>query len=252
MAYQDNNIPVIERITLPSGNTYYIADREIRDVVDALSDTIAGGVSYIIAWDGTAAPVVANVPEGVEIEYNGTTYNVEGGYNGLADVIKANANEAHELDVTAVWECSYFDGFKLAIRTDTEDETTIWLDSEHQIDTDLDSREGYTTINFVDNDHENSYSLEQNVMTAYYNKVIREHVYAGWDGKFYDNNGVEAVWGGDFKLYISGNLNPVGGEGNTYNITSLTFERLMTLLASDNSYSNGLEGKTVTIILMFD
>ena len=74
MAYQDVNIPVIEQITLPSGNTYYIADREIRDVVDALSDTIAGGVSYIIAWDGTAAPVVANVPEGVEIEYNGTTY----------------------------------------------------------------------------------------------------------------------------------------------------------------------------------
>lgn len=74
MAYQDTNIPVIEQITLPSGNTYYIADREIRDVVDALSDTIAGGVSYIVAWDGTAAPVVANVPEGVEIEYNGTTY----------------------------------------------------------------------------------------------------------------------------------------------------------------------------------
>ena len=74
MAYQDVNIPVIEQITLPSGNTYYIADREIRDVVDALSDTIAGGVSYIVAWDGTAAPVVANVPEGVEIEYNGTTY----------------------------------------------------------------------------------------------------------------------------------------------------------------------------------
>ena len=69
MAYQDVNIPVIEQITLPSGNTYYIADREIRDVVDALSDTIAGGVSYIVAWDGTAAPVVANVPEGVEIEY---------------------------------------------------------------------------------------------------------------------------------------------------------------------------------------
>lgn len=74
MAYQDVNIPVIEQITLPSGNTYYIADREIRDVVDALSDTIAGGVSYIIAWDGTAAPVVANVPEGVKIKYEGTTY----------------------------------------------------------------------------------------------------------------------------------------------------------------------------------
>ena len=74
MAYEDVNVPVIEQITLPSGNTYYIADREIRDVVDALSDTIAGGVSYIVAWDGTAAPVVANIPAGVEIEYEGTTY----------------------------------------------------------------------------------------------------------------------------------------------------------------------------------
>lgn len=186
------------------------------------------------------------------VEYNGITYNVEGDYNGLADVVIANANDEHKLDVTAVWECSYFDGFKLAIRTDTEDETTIWLDSEHQIDTDLDSREGYTTINFVDNNHENSYSLEQNVMTAYYNKVIREHVYAGWDGKFYDDNGNEVVWGGDFVLYISGNMFPVGGEGNSYHFENLIFERLMTLLASDNSYSNGLEGKTVTIVLMFN
>jgi len=37
MAYVDVNTPIIDRITLPSGNTYYIADREIRDVVDALS-----------------------------------------------------------------------------------------------------------------------------------------------------------------------------------------------------------------------
>ena len=50
MSYADVNTPVIERITLPSGNTYYIADREIRDVVDALSQTVAGGVSFIIAF----------------------------------------------------------------------------------------------------------------------------------------------------------------------------------------------------------
>lgn len=74
MAYTDINTPVIERITLPSGNTYYIADREIRDVVDSISQTIAGGVSYIVAWDGTAAPVIANVPAGVVITYNDVTY----------------------------------------------------------------------------------------------------------------------------------------------------------------------------------
>ena len=74
MAYTDINTPVIDRITLPSGNTYYIADREIRDVVDTLSQAIAGGVTYIIAWDGTETPVVANIPAGVTVVYNGTSY----------------------------------------------------------------------------------------------------------------------------------------------------------------------------------
>lgn len=74
MAYIDSNTPVIEKITLPSGNTYFIADREIRDVVDTLSQTIAGGVSYNVAWDGTAAPTVGNIPAGVTVTYNGTEY----------------------------------------------------------------------------------------------------------------------------------------------------------------------------------
>lgn len=74
MAYTDNNTPVIEQITLPSGNSYYIADREIRDVVDALSQTVAGGVSYVVAWDGTSAPVVGNIPAGVTVTYSGTSY----------------------------------------------------------------------------------------------------------------------------------------------------------------------------------
>ena len=74
MSYADVNIPVIERITLPSGNTYYIADREIRDVVDALSQTVAGGVSFIVAWDGASTPQVAQIPAGVKVTYNGTEY----------------------------------------------------------------------------------------------------------------------------------------------------------------------------------
>ena len=74
MAYVDNNTPVIERITLPSGNTYYIADREIRDVVDTLSQTVAGGVSYNVAWDGTSEPTVGNIPAGVVVNYQGTDY----------------------------------------------------------------------------------------------------------------------------------------------------------------------------------
>ena len=74
MAYTDVNTPVIEKITLPSGNTYFIADREIRDVVDTLSQAIAGGVSYVIAWDGASTPVIANIPAGVVVIYNETSY----------------------------------------------------------------------------------------------------------------------------------------------------------------------------------
>lgn len=74
MPYVDVNVPVIDRITLPSGNTYYIADREIRDVVDTLSQAIAGGVSFVIAWDGTSTPVVANIPAGVVVTYQDTDY----------------------------------------------------------------------------------------------------------------------------------------------------------------------------------
>ena len=74
MAYVDNNTPVIEKITLPSGNTYFIADREIRNVVDTLSQTIAGGVSYNVGWDGTSEPVVGNIPAGVVVTYDGTQY----------------------------------------------------------------------------------------------------------------------------------------------------------------------------------
>ena len=74
MAYTDVNTPVIERITLPSGNSYYVADRELRDVVDVLSQTVAGGVKYIIAWDGNSTPVPAEIPEGVKVTYEGTEY----------------------------------------------------------------------------------------------------------------------------------------------------------------------------------
>lgn len=74
MPYTDINTPVIEQIKLPSGNTYYIADREIRDVVEAISDTIAGGVSYNVAYDGSAEPIVSQIPAGVDVIYNGQTY----------------------------------------------------------------------------------------------------------------------------------------------------------------------------------
>ncbi len=57
----------ISKITLPSGNTYDIKDAVAREM-------ISGGVSFVIAWDGTSTPDVTKIPEGVVVKYNGTTY----------------------------------------------------------------------------------------------------------------------------------------------------------------------------------
>jgi len=48
----------ISKITLPSGNTYDIKDATARQM-------ISGGVSFIVAWDGTGTATAANVPKGV-------------------------------------------------------------------------------------------------------------------------------------------------------------------------------------------
>ena len=57
----------ISKITLPSGNTYNIKDAVAREA-------IAGGVSFIISWNGSTTPVPANIPAGVVVTYNGTDY----------------------------------------------------------------------------------------------------------------------------------------------------------------------------------
>lgn len=74
MAYTDINTPVVQKITLPSGNEYYIADRQIRNVVDQLAQTIAGGVSFNITYDGSAEPIISQIPAGITVVYNGTSY----------------------------------------------------------------------------------------------------------------------------------------------------------------------------------
>ena len=57
----------ISKITLPSGNTYEIKDAVARQA-------IAGGVSFIVAWNGSSTPVVADIPAGVVVTYNDTDY----------------------------------------------------------------------------------------------------------------------------------------------------------------------------------
>ena len=61
-------MPDISKVRLPGSNTDY-------DIKDAVArQMISGGVSFIIAWDGTSVPTVANIPEGVKVTYSGTTY----------------------------------------------------------------------------------------------------------------------------------------------------------------------------------
>lgn len=57
----------ISKITLPSGNSYDLKDAVARQA-------IAGGVSFIVAWNGSSTPVVADIPAGVVVTYNETDY----------------------------------------------------------------------------------------------------------------------------------------------------------------------------------
>lgn len=57
----------ISRITLPNGSTYNIKDSVARSM-------IAGGINFIIAWDGNSIPIEANIPKNVAIVYNDVTY----------------------------------------------------------------------------------------------------------------------------------------------------------------------------------
>ncbi len=57
----------ISKVKLPSGNVYDIKDAVARQA-------IAGGISFIIAWNGTSTPVVGDIPAGVVVTYNSTSY----------------------------------------------------------------------------------------------------------------------------------------------------------------------------------
>jgi len=60
-------MPEISRVQLPSGGIYDIKDATARQM-------ISGGVSFIIAWDGSSTPVPGNIPAGVTVNYQGTDY----------------------------------------------------------------------------------------------------------------------------------------------------------------------------------
>lgn len=69
------NSPVITKIKLPgSSEPYWVSDSDARTAIDNLEQQIAGGVAFIIAWDGTSVPVPASIPSGINVIYQGTTY----------------------------------------------------------------------------------------------------------------------------------------------------------------------------------
>lgn len=55
----------ISQIKLPDGNTY--------DIKDATARSLINGI-FVLAWNGAAAPTVANIPYGVQVTYNSTIY----------------------------------------------------------------------------------------------------------------------------------------------------------------------------------
>lgn len=61
-------MPDISKIQLPgSGGVYNIKDAVARAM-------ISGGVSFVIAWDGTSAPDISEIPAGVVVRYNNRNY----------------------------------------------------------------------------------------------------------------------------------------------------------------------------------
>lgn len=62
-----DNRKYLSKFTFPNGQTYYLKDEEARQL-------LASGGTFIVAWDGTAAPDVSKIPAGVVVSFNGTTY----------------------------------------------------------------------------------------------------------------------------------------------------------------------------------
>lgn len=77
----------ISVIKLPTGNSYNIKDSTARTGIATEASTRASEVTrlegligsitsikFVVAWDGASTPVVANIPAGVVVTYNGTNY----------------------------------------------------------------------------------------------------------------------------------------------------------------------------------
>ena len=102
----------ISKITLPSGTTYNIKDEVARNFIN--------GGSFIIAWNGSTAPVAANIPQGVVVTYNNTnttgTLSVTAATTGSFYLVKSSTLPSNDsLDI--------YDEY-VVIKPDVNDNTT--------------------------------------------------------------------------------------------------------------------------------
>lgn len=104
-------MPDISRIKLPSGNYYDIKDAVAREM-------ISGGVSFIIAWDGTSTPDATKIPAGVKVTYNSTEYT------GTLAVASAQAGAFYLIkSSTQAGVKDSYDEY-VVVKPDTSDSTT--------------------------------------------------------------------------------------------------------------------------------
>ena len=83
----------ISKITLPSGNTYDLKDATARQM-------ISGGVSFIVAWDGTGTAVAANIPKGVKAGSVTGTLEAADAQSGAFYLVKSSSTPSSEtLDI---------------------------------------------------------------------------------------------------------------------------------------------------------
>lgn len=81
----------ISKITLPSGNTYDIKDAVARQM-------ISGGVSFIIAWNGTGTPDASKIPAGVVAGGVTGTLAADSSEAGAFYLVKSDTQAGSTLD----------------------------------------------------------------------------------------------------------------------------------------------------------
>lgn len=69
----------------------------------------AGGGAYIVTWDGASVPVVANIPAGVTVTYNSTTYTgtMAAGASTLGNIYLVPNGTSQDMYITATSGGSY-------------------------------------------------------------------------------------------------------------------------------------------------